>query len=905
MAKKLTLLAVGALSCYAAAASAVVWSTTEEATFGTAYSFTYADKIGSSVDTTNVNEAKVLDFTVASSTKDAYAGYGIGWKQSCNANWECSDVAVSLSAYKGVCMTYTADAKFRLDFKQSTIKDNNYYGMDLDAAASPKSVFVAFKDLTKGWTSSSTVAWSAAAQLGIQISYKNTHAKASGGLLSNTVNISSFVLADSCITYAPELLEPYKSEVNPTVTLNEGDTLRYDLTELFFDGDGDDLTYKIGIIGEQAGIVTLADSLYAKTKILNLITGPNPQGSASVTITATDPSKKSASYSVIVETVDRENAPVAVDDHYETKEETKLTVSLKGNLLENDYDADRDGFTPELVETTAHGELVFDAETGGFTYTPEENFFGTDVFTYSLTEVVRASDSSYVVKTSNIATVTITVTNVDDPIGVTVVKDLIMVETDERNLGDTVVVDEDFGAFVVKIPTENVIFSDPDYVSTSVPVNVKTDDVVSAEYGLIGLNHVIEISSVADANGVAKVRLFAADGKDTASVAFFVKVNPVADKPVAVEDSYKVVQDTLNKVLKAKGVLANDKNPDGTSVLKAYLLDDAAQGTVELATDGSFTYDAGHFEGEDFFTYFIVNAEGDTSAPATVSLTVEYKNQPPQIVEGVLDTVGDRLAALKEDFLVAVRYQKSEVQSWFADDADAVTKLTFSARSTDSLLRPTFSSGVLVINSAKNVCGEADVVVTATDTKGASTDLVIPAMISCVEDKPAAVAKTATRYVGLEAAWVDSVNLNQYLYDPDGDLLTFSIVTGAGIDKDLKWEMEDSLLIITPAEGAVIAPQTAYTFLIWAKDATDSASTRITFVVDNDPNSIVPVLAAPKASWQSAILADRGVAAIFDMQGRVMWKHRLPVSEADVRNAAAQVQGRKILQVNKQTWTIR
>jgi hypothetical protein len=65
------------------------------------------------------------------------------------------------------------------------------------------------------------------------------------------------------------------------------------------------------------------------------------------------------------------------------------------------------------------------------------------------------------------------------------------------------------------------------------------------------------------------------------------------------------------------------------------------------------------------------------------------------------------------------------------------------------------------------------------------------------------------------------------------------------------------------------------------------------------------IAAAPKSGWQGAILADRGVAAIIDMQGRVMWKSKLPVSEADVRNAAAQVQGRKILRVNSQTWTIK
>jgi hypothetical protein len=62
---------------------------------------------------------------------------------------------------------------------------------------------------------------------------------------------------------------------------------------------------------------------------------------------------------------------------------------------------------------------------------------------------------------------------------------------------------------------------------------------------------------------------------------------------------------------------------------------------------------------------------------------------------------------------------------------------------------------------------------------------------------------------------------------------------------------------------------------------------------------------SPKANWQGAIGANRGSVALFDMQGRVMWKAKLPVSEADVRNAAAQVQGRKILQVNRQTWTIK
>lgn len=908
MANKLSLFAVGALACYAAAASAVVWSDSKEATFATAYSFTYADDIGSSVDTTNVNEAKVLDFEVASSTKSAYAGYGIGWKQSCDASWNCKDVAVSLSAYKGVCMTYKAAAGFRLDFKQSTIKDDNYYGADLAAAATPKTVYVAFKDLKKGWNSTSTVTWSAAAQLGIQFSYKNTHAKASGSM-TNSVEISSFEFADSCITYAPELLEPYKSAVDPTETLNEGDTLSYALAEMFADADGDALAYTAKVVGENAGNVKLGDTLYAKTGVLNLITGANPSGSAVVTITASDPTGKSASYSVTVNTVDGENAPVAVNDEYETKEETKLVVTLKNSVIQNDYDADGDTYAPELVDSTTHGTLEFDAELGTFTYVPEKDFFGKDSFSYQLVEVDRADDPDYKVKTSNVAVVTITVINVDDPITVTVTDPAFTVGEDEYKLGDTVTVNEDFGSFVVKIPTANVEFSDPDFEGSSLPIDVATDgSLLSAAYVLLGTSHIVEVSSVADANGLAEVSLFAVDGKDTASVKFYVNVLPVADAPVAVDDSYEMIQDSLNKVAKTKGVLANDKNPDGKSVLKSYLVTDATEGTVVLDSTGAFSYEAGHYEGEDSFTYIVVNAEGDTSAPATVTLNVVYKNQPPQLVEGVADTVGSRLSTLVEDFTAVKRFTVAEMRSWFTDDTDAPSAFTFTVRSEDSLLAPSINTrtNILEIRAVKDACGEASVILTAKDKKGATTDLVIPATIACVNDKPVVKNLVDTLYIGVDAAWSDSIDLNQFVTDPDGDTLTFDLTTTKAFIEYFNWTLEDNMLIMSRKDTVAMEVGAFANCEIKAADSLTYKKFKLLFIANVDPaSSIAPVLATPKATWQNAILADRGVAAIFDMQGRVMWKAKLPVSEADVRNAAAQVQGRKILRVNRQTWTIK
>lgn len=72
-----------------------------------------------------------------------------------------------------------------------------------------------------------------------------------------------------------------------------------------------------------------------------------------------------------------------------------------GGVLENDIGNNP---TASLVSTTAHGVLSLNAD-GTFTYAPAANYFGADTFTY------RAVDGT---GTSNLATVTINVTSVND-----------------------------------------------------------------------------------------------------------------------------------------------------------------------------------------------------------------------------------------------------------------------------------------------------------------------------------------------------------------------------------------------------------------------------------------------------------------------------------------------------------
>ncbi|NLX96929.1 MAG: tandem-95 repeat protein, partial [Rhodopirellula sp.] len=106
----------------------------------------------------------------------------------------------------------------------------------------------------------------------------------------------------------------------------------------------------------------------------------------------------------VVVTVTRLNdAPVAADDAFSTEEDTLLVISVPG-LLGNDTDADGDPLTAALVTEPANGTLTLNSD-GSFSYDPVLHFHGTDSFTY------QANDT---LADSNVATVTITVSSVND-----------------------------------------------------------------------------------------------------------------------------------------------------------------------------------------------------------------------------------------------------------------------------------------------------------------------------------------------------------------------------------------------------------------------------------------------------------------------------------------------------------
>ena len=228
-------------------------------------------------------------------------------------------------------------------------------------------------------------------------------------------------------------------------------------------------------------------------------------------------------------------------------------------VLANDTDVDGDPLSAVLVGGPSNGVLALNAD-GSFTYTPDPDFAGTDSFTY------MANDGTV---DSNVATVTITVTPVNDaPVavddGYSVAEDGTLTIAAAGVLANDTDVDGDLlSAVLVGGPSNGVLALNADGSFTYTPDP--------------------------DFEGTDSFTYVANDGTVDSNVATVtITVTPVNDAPVAVDDGYSVAEDgTLT--IAAAGVLANDTDVDGDP-LSAVLVGGPSNGTLVLNADGSFTY---------------------------------------------------------------------------------------------------------------------------------------------------------------------------------------------------------------------------------------------------------------------------------------------------------------------------
>jgi VCBS repeat-containing protein len=353
----------------------------------------------------------------------------------------------------------------------------------------------------------------------------------------------------------------------------------------------------------------------------SLVTGPahassfvlNPNGSYiyvhdgsettsdSFTYTASDGVATSNTATVSITITPVNDAPVANNDTYSVAEGGTLNQSAPG-VLGNDTDADSPTLTAVLVSGPAHASSFVLNANGSFSYVHDGSETLTDSFTY------RANDGSL---NSNIATVTITITPVNDA--------PVAVNDGPYNVPE---------GGTLNVATPGVLANDTDVDSPTLTAVLVSGPAHASSFAL---NADGSFSYVHDGSETLtdSFTYRANDGSLNSNIATVnITITPVNDAPVAANDTYSVAEGgTLNTP--APGVLGNDTDVDSPVLTAALVSGPAHASSFALNADGSFTFvHDGSETTTDSFTYR-ANDGSLNSNIATVTITISPVNDAP------------------------------------------------------------------------------------------------------------------------------------------------------------------------------------------------------------------------------------------------------------------------------------
>ncbi|MGB3714659.1 MAG: Ig-like domain-containing protein [Candidatus Promineifilaceae bacterium] len=297
--------------------------------------------------------------------------------------------------------------------------------------------------------------------------------------------------------------------------------------------------------------------------------------------------------------------PVADDLVVTTAENAPIDITLTGS------DADGDFLTYSVVDEPDHGSLNGSYPT--LTYTPEDNFFGVDTFSFMANDGLVDSAE---------ATVTVNVTAVNDP---------------PTANDDSETTDEE-SAFT----TGNVLDNDTDpdsagslsvsAIDTSGTIGMVTDNGDGTFY--YDPNGKFEglATGESDSDSFDYTLSDSQGGEDTATVTIL--ITGVNDLPSASDDADETDEDTAFTTI---NVLANDTDADNSDTVSVSSLNTA--GTIGIVTnnwDGTFEYDPNSQfetlgvgqEATDTFEYTLSDDNGGIDT-ATVTITIIGANEAP------------------------------------------------------------------------------------------------------------------------------------------------------------------------------------------------------------------------------------------------------------------------------------
>ena len=412
-------------------------------------------------------------------------------------------------------------------------------------------------------------------------SFTYTVSDGNGGSDTATVNIN----VDS-VNDVPELR-------NNGGSVNEDTALTLNSAMLFL-ADGDtgpqNRVYTLqdvpdnGVLYKDGAALTAGDTFTQRDIIDSLMTyepGADYNGNDSFDVVATDGTTvlPAATFNIVVAPVNDD--PTAQDDTMLTSEDEAVTI----NALNNDSDIDGDQLFLKVVTQGENGSVTH-ASDGTLTYTPDENFNGTDSFTYAISDDNGGA---------GFATVNVTVAAVNDaPFALT--RD---VQTDEDQ--------------AITFSMQG-FYGDIDSLETDI---IRVGD---AQHGTVSINQNGTLTYTPDADffGTDSFSYFVADGPGLETEGTVnVTIASVNDDPNAQNDPVATDEDTPVTF----NVLSNDSDLEGDA-LGIASVSQGANGSVSINQDGTLTYTPNaDFFGTDSFTYTVSDGNGGSDT-ATVSVTV-------------------------------------------------------------------------------------------------------------------------------------------------------------------------------------------------------------------------------------------------------------------------------------------
>ncbi len=306
--------------------------------------------------------------------------------------------------------------------------------------------------------------------------------------------------------------------------------------------------------------------------------------------------------------------PSAVDDTPTVAEDSSNNAL---DVLSNDSALPDTGevLTITAVGTTNNGGTATNNGGTNVLYTPALNFFGTEVFTYTIGDGNSGFDT---------ATVTVTVQSNNDAPIIT------------EGISTTVDMDEDGSPTAFSL-TLNATDVDSSTLTWSIS-SAATNGTATATG--TGLSKSIAYTPNTNYNGTDSFVVQVDDGDgDIDTITVYVNIAEQNDDPTANDDFPTVDEQSVDNILT---VLSNDSDaPDNIGeTLTITAVGATDNGGTALSNGTTITYTPlSTYIGTEVFTYTIGDGRGGF-ATATVSVNVQDVNFDPVISEGISTTVG-------------------------------------------------------------------------------------------------------------------------------------------------------------------------------------------------------------------------------------------------------------------------